>query len=152
MTRSSEATIVTITEQRALGESIARIINRKFDPAPDVRRLTYRECNAVLSPAFIEDADLCILDLFRTYPGGRRAEGVALGEWIARRDRPVLIISPLAIAETIDCHCYWDVSHAEELGLRIARLLARHYEPEDDLATLRRIFGVLMEIPPQHNK
>lgn len=143
--------ILAITEEAACGEALGRIVQGLQGGRFVYRRMTYAQCSAMLSTELIEDVDLFLLDLFRSFPGGMRAEGVAMADRMSRQGKLSLVLSPLMLSKEIESPVYWDLAHRSELGVHISDLLDHPYSPSEVVRPLRTFFGPLLEIPPQHS-
>lgn len=117
--------------------------------APDhALAITYRECEVQLGH-LVEETDLFILELFRHYPGGTRAEGVTLAQRLALRGKASLIVSPLYVP-ALQQSGYWDVACGDTLEERIQKFVANPRLALEKLDELAKYFGAFLEIPPQH--
>lgn len=144
--------IVAITNRTDLAAAIGRAARAAFTDLCEFMAITYAMCPAHLTPRAIEGADLFVIELLRSYPGGLRAEGVALGRRFAAKRKRVLILSPLSLASRLSCQCYWDVAAGESISGRIARLFREPTDAPSELDKLEAVFRPLLAIPPQHGE
>lgn len=114
--------------------------------------LIYSNCIRQLTSDLIAQTDLFVLELFRQYPGGLRAEGVALAEKLARRGKRSLIVSPLFLAQHLRCDCYWDVASKDSLAARVARVGTSARPLSTEIKILLDFFAPHLAIPPQHDR
>jgi hypothetical protein len=111
--------------------------------------ITYTESLALLTPQRVEETDLFILELFRDYPGGHRAEGVVLAErW--RYRKPFLIVAPLHVAHQVQCLGYWDTAAEDSLVGRIRRILSFPERCNEGFERIQERFAQMLALPPQH--
>lgn len=110
--------------------------------------ITYQECEIQLGH-LVGETDLFILELFRHYPGGMRAEGVTLAQRLALRGKASLIVSPLYVPALHQLG-YWDVACADTLEEHIQKFVANPGFAMEKLDELVNYFGGLLDIPPQH--
>ena len=143
--------VVVITDSTELGRWIQRILDLRFAATAAVFSITYSESNVLLTPDRIKETSLFVLELFRSYPGGLRAEGLVLADrW--RRHKPCLVVSPLHLAAELRCEGYWDTASEDTLAARaerIVRLPERRYGGFDRML---HCFEPMLKIPPQHEK
>nr|VFK24710.1 MAG: hypothetical protein BECKMB1821G_GA0114241_100946 [Candidatus Kentron sp. MB]VFK27022.1 MAG: hypothetical protein BECKMB1821I_GA0114274_10026 [Candidatus Kentron sp. MB]VFK74938.1 MAG: hypothetical protein BECKMB1821H_GA0114242_101247 [Candidatus Kentron sp. MB] len=138
-----------ITDQEALGISLTRILRAVMDRNAQVFSITYAESPALLTPQRINDTDFLVLELFRDYPGGIRAEGLVLAErWMYRK--PFLIVSPLHVSREIRCPGYWDTQAKDCLAQRIRYLISAPKECVKRFEQIKERFGRFLTLPPQH--
>ena len=100
-------------------------------PTPwQIQQTTYDRFGSLLSPRLFQTTSLIILDLFRTYPTGLRAEGVAVAETLARFQLKALIVSPLALGVNPQVTSYWVLSSGISLPDCVRNLLREERDPE----------------------
>lgn len=146
MRRTTQAVLI-IADDQALADSLLRIV-RTHRPDDLLSTMTYGKLSAELS-ARLRDRDVFILGLLRQYPGGLRAEGIALSELLLSRGKKVLVISPLHIEQLADNPMYWDTASKAPLVSRISHMMDRPLR-RDLLAELKHVFSRMLAIPPQH--
>lgn len=138
-----------ITNHEPLGLSLTRVARAAVGQDAPVFSITYAESLALLTPQRIKETDLFILELFRDYPGGRRAEGVVLAErW--RYRKPFLIVSPLYLAQQIQYPGYWDTAAKDSLTDRIHHLYNSPQQCNEGFDRMKARFMRMLELPPQH--
>jgi hypothetical protein len=143
--------ILILTDLHPLGTALARLLQPELPPHARTFHLLYSECPVYLSLERIRDTRLFILDLFRTYPGGMRAEGVALALQLVRLKKQFLVVSPLSLGRRVNIETYWDLDSEESLVDRILRLARSQDAPGDLPRRTVDIFGPLLRVPPQHS-
>ncbi|MCB1102297.1 MAG: hypothetical protein KDL10_08035, partial [Kiritimatiellae bacterium] len=79
--------ILIITDDQALAHSLLRLARTVFTEG-SVKASIYAKTPGLLS-ARLADTDIFILGLLRQYPGGLRAEGVALAGLLIPRGKKV---------------------------------------------------------------
>nr|VFJ45720.1 MAG: hypothetical protein BECKDK2373C_GA0170839_101243 [Candidatus Kentron sp. DK] len=138
-----------LTDSEALGLSLTRVLRATMGRDTSIVSITYAESPALLTPRRIEEANLLVLDLFREYPGGIRAEGVVLAErWMYRK--PFLIVSPLYISQQLRCPGYWDIEAEDSLVDRVQHTLRFPRECTEGFEHVKKRFGRFLALPPQH--
>nr|VFJ43653.1 MAG: hypothetical protein BECKDK2373B_GA0170837_100616 [Candidatus Kentron sp. DK] len=138
-----------LTDSEALGLSLTRVLRVAMGRDAPVFSLTYAESPALLTPQRIDESDVLVLDLFREYPGGIRAEGVVLAErWMYRK--PFLIVSPLSISQQLRCPGYWDIEAEDSLVHRVQHTLRFPRECTEGFEHVKKRFGRFLALPPQH--
>jgi hypothetical protein len=131
-------------------ESVIRVVHAQIPSGVQCLSLTYSRCTSQLTDDLIAGVDLFVLDLLRHYPGGIRAEGVALAHQLWKRGKSSLIISPLHCARANLFPLYWDAASSDSLENRIALCLQSDVDPKSPLMTLQSVFKSLLDLPPQH--
>ena len=104
-------------------QTIAAILSAAAEPSWAIRQTTYARFASILSPRLLQDTDLTVLDLWRRYPSGLRAEGLAVAETLARLGGKALVVSPLALPVRPEDSSYWDLASGVCLPERIRQLL-----------------------------
>ncbi len=143
--------ILAITDRESLGAAVQRLLRAKLGNAVAVSAFTYFESLTFLTPERVADTDLFVLELFRHYQGGLRAEGMVLAQRLVRRGKRTLVISPLSLGRQKNCRGYWDVASSDTLAERLQELiLSGHLTPQSEWDYLRRCFSSFLDLPPQH--
>lgn len=117
------AEIMIVGDTPAFGKMVAAILRSGEIETVRLRHTTYESFRGMLSPRLIRGTDLFILDLWRTYSTGLRAEGLAVAEELIRHRALPLVVSPLSFGSETSLSWYWDVASADALGDRCRRLL-----------------------------
>jgi hypothetical protein len=142
--------VLVLTDTEDLRETVDRLIRRCLGPEASVSSVQYARSDVFLTPARIESSTFFVLDLLRRYPGGLRAEGVALAERLVLRAKRVLVFSPLSLADEVRLDAYWDLASPDTLGERVAGLISRPVPPAEQWDRLVVPLRHLLRIPPQH--
>jgi hypothetical protein len=142
--------ILVISDNEALMDSVIRVAQAHTLAGVQCLSLAYSRCTSQLTDALIDRVDLFILDLLRHYPGGMRAEGVALAHRLCRRGKRVLVISPLHCANDETAQVYWDTASKDALGSRIAECLKSGESQRALINAMSVRFAPLLDLPPQH--
>ncbi len=138
-----------ITNNELLGLSLTRVARAAVGQDAPVFSITYAESLALLTPQRIRETDFFILELFRDYPGGRRAEGVVLAKrWMYRKS--FLIVSPLHVSQQIQCPGYWDTEAKDSLVDRIHQIMSTPRYCNEGFDRMKERFMRMLELPPQH--
>lgn len=123
MIRQPRAHIVVVGDTPAFGKTVAAILTHS-DSTARLRHTTYENFIGLLTPRLIRDTDIFLLELWRTYPMGLRAEGMSVAEVLIQRRAVPLVISSLAFGPELDLPWYWDLGSVDTLVQR-CQLLGR---------------------------
>ncbi len=122
--------ILILGDTSLFSQAISGILSN-LTPTPwQIQQTTYDRFSYLLSPRFLQATNLIIVDLWRTYPTGLRAEGVAVAETLARFQLKALIVSPLALGVNPQVNSYWDLSSRISLPDCVRNLLREERDPE----------------------
>jgi len=122
--------ILIVGDTPLFSQAIAGILSN-LTPTPwQIQQTTYDRFSSLLSPRLLQATNLIIVDLWRTYPTGLRAEGVAVAETLARFQLKALIVSPLALGVSPPVSSYWDLSSGISLPDCVRNLLREDRAPE----------------------
>lgn len=105
------------------GHTVTKILKMESRDAWDIRHTTYPSLRGILTPRFLREIDCFVLELFRTYPTGIRAEAIPVAEELGRLQVRTMIVSPLALGEIAAADGYWDTGTHGRISDRIERLL-----------------------------
>ena len=142
--------VLALTDSRALGCALLRMIEygvRRFEFCC----LTYDEAPFLLTSGLLDRADLILLELFRSYPAGRRAEGVAVGEKLAARGKRCLVISAGGYSGSLESRIYWEPRCADTLPSRIVSLLDSMPDSLVEIQILKHHFEPFLSVPLHHS-
>jgi len=146
---SARSPLVTvITDGDALCDVLIRHARAVFGEN-SVRGFLYSQSEVYL-PRLLDECELFILELFRNYPGGLRAEGVALGNNLVQRGKRTLIFSPLSLSGIISSRFYWDTTDSRSPREALKDLLGQDSGSREDWRRIREVFAKHLPIPPQH--
>lgn len=112
--RNGGKRLLIVGDTPQFGRTISLILepqNQKWS----IRHTTYEGFRGMLSPRLFQETDLFVLDLWRTYPTGIRAEGIAVAEQLARQHAKSLVVSPLSIGRGEGTPGYWDIGSQHSL-------------------------------------
>ncbi len=141
--------ILILTNTKALGSALMLAAKAAVNDERPIFAMTYQESIALLTTQRIRETGFFILDLFRNYPGGQRAEGIVLAKrWMPRI--PFLVVSPLYLSAKLGCPGYWDVSADDPLTERMRQI---SFDPQiciRGFEKLEQSFSGYLELPPQH--
>lgn len=122
--------ILIVGDTPLFSQAIAGILSN-LTPTPwQIQQTTYDRFSSLLSPRLLQATNLIIVDLWRTYPTGLRAEGVAVAEALARFQLNALIVSPLALSLNPPVSSYWDLASGISLPDCVCNLLREDRAPE----------------------
>lgn len=141
--------VLAITDSVEMGFCLQSILSRDFGGRVNVFSMTFAECQTFLTAKRIEETDLFVLELFRSYAGGPRAEGVVFARRLRHRTR-FLIISALHLSKELKCFRYWDTAAEDTLGERARDVLNAPDVYADGLDRLEKCFERLLKVPQQH--
>ena len=149
MTSMASRNVLIITDSVELGLSIQRVLSKGLSTTAAVFSITYPESKVFLTPGRVEETSLFILELFRSYPGGLRAEALVLADrW--RKRKPSLVVSSLYLSRELRCVGYWDVAADDMLVSRVERIMRFPERCFEGFDRLFHFFEPLLSIPPQH--
>ena len=115
--------VLIVGDTAAFGRVISAIMDSEDLDRPIIRHTTYDSFQGMLIPRVLRETNLFVLELWRTYSTGLRAEGLAVAEELIRQRSLPLVVSPLAFADTLDLAWYWDMAARDSLAARCKRLL-----------------------------
>lgn len=121
--RRRRSEVLIVGDTAAFGRVISAIMESEDLDRPIIRHTTYDSFQGILIPRVLRETDLFVLELWRTYSTGLRAEGLAVAEELIRQRSLPLVVSPLAFAEALDLAWYWDMAARDSLAARCKRLL-----------------------------
>jgi len=114
---------LVIGDTRAFGRVIRTLLEPIVAQTGPLTETTYDDCRGLLTGRVLQGTALFVLELWRSYPTGWRAEGVAVAEQLMRIGALPLIVSPLSQGAELDALCYWDLGSRDALSDRVARVL-----------------------------
>lgn len=134
-----------------------RTISLILDDAPNqkwtIRHTTYEGFRGMLSPRLFQETDLFVLDLWRSYPTGIRAEGIAVADQLARQHAKSLVVSPLSIGQGEDTPAYWDIASSTSLIQHCDRLLRdKGRKPKAVPENLKNLLRNFLAAPAGHEE
>ena len=97
MVRGLAGQSCAVGDSQAFGRTISAIRSDEAGDRWRIRHVTYEGFRGLLSERLLRETDLFVLDLWRTYPTGLRAEGGAVAEELAKQRCRSLIVSPLCL-------------------------------------------------------
>jgi len=143
-----------IGDTRAFGSVIRALLEPIAVQTGPVTETTYEDCRGVLTSRMLRETALFVLELWRSYGTGWRAEGVAVAEQLMRIGAAPLIVSPLSLGGKLDASCYWDLASRDDLAERIATALqagvSRSLSPYEEIESVKRIFREHLAKPVGH--
>lgn len=142
--------ILILTDGQSLGLSLARLVNFVLGQTHEAYCVTYGEGRQLLSRDLLDAADLVLIELFRSYPAGQRAEGIAVADSLLARSIRCLIVSPIGVAHPPDCDAYWEPPCRDSLSQRARRVLESKPVPPGDLLQLKARFEEYLRHPVKH--
>jgi hypothetical protein len=149
VTSITSQNILIITDNVELGLSIQRVLSTGLSTTAAVFSITYPESKVLLTPRRVEETSFFVLELFRSYPGGLRAEALFLADrW--RKRKPSLVVSPLYLSKELRCVGYWDVAADDMLVTRVERIMRFPERCFEGFDRLFHYFKPLLTIPSQH--
>lgn len=108
--------LLIVGDTPQFGRTVSQILAAGDSLAWSIRHTTYDGFRGMLSPRLLRETDLFVLDLWRSYPTGIRAEGVAVAEQLSRHHSKSLIVSPLSISAEGGISGYWDIASTMPLA------------------------------------
>ncbi|CAG1023378.1 hypothetical protein MTYM_02408 [Methylococcales bacterium] len=147
--RNPLPTVMVITNSEPLSISLINAARLASNPELSAYAITYSESLTFLTPRRVEEIDFFILELFRLYPGGQRAEGLVLADrWKYRKS--FLIVAPLYVSHQIRCPGYWDAAAEDSLVERIHHIMSFPERCLQGFEKLQERFSQMRNLPPQH--
>jgi hypothetical protein len=149
------ANLLIVGDTLHFGRVVAAILGNGALGAARQRHTTYEGFRGMLSPRLLACTDLFVLELWRTYPTGLRAEGLAVAEELIRQRARPLVVSPLALGNESGVPWYWDLGSEDSLEVRCAGLLRiapkrwMHGEASSD--RLKELLGAYLAKPQGHD-
>jgi hypothetical protein len=149
---SSEARLLIVGDTPLFNQTISCLLSNRTSASWSIRQTTYDRFPALLSPRLLHDNDLAVLELWRRYPGGLRAEGLAVAETLARLQLRALVVSPLAVALNPPVAGYWDLATEVSLPDRIEALLRSDQLPAQVLPEeIKQTLAAFLQAPDGHS-
>lgn len=121
--RNGKKRLLIVGDTQQFGRTISLILDDAGNKKWTIRHTTYEAFRGMLSPQLFKETDLFILDLWRSYPTGIRAEGIAAAEQLARQNARFLVVSPLSIGQGEHIPGYWDIASTMPLSQHCEILL-----------------------------
>jgi hypothetical protein len=150
--RDSEARLLIVGDTPLFNQTISRLLSVRTPASWSLRQTTYDRFSSLLSPRLLQDNDLAVLELWRRYPGGLRAEGLAVAETLARLQLRALVVSPLAFALNPPVAGYWDLATEVSLPDRIEALLRSDRLPSQALPEeIKQPLAAFLQAPDGHS-
>lgn len=148
------ANLLIVGDTPHFGRVMAAILGNGTLGAARQRHTTYEGFRGMLSPRLLAGTDLFVLELWRTYPTGLRAEGVAVAEELIRQRARPLVVSPLALGNESGVPWYWDLGSEDSLEARCAGLLRmpprRGIQGDASSDRLKELLGAYLLKPQGH--
>jgi hypothetical protein len=143
--------VVIVGDTLAFGKVLASLLNEGVGQPFHIRHATYENFGRMLGPRILRDTGLFVLELWRTYPTGIRAEGLAVAKELAWWKVPCLVVSPLTLGAEVKASWYWDLGSSESLGERCGKLLrARGGFSLGGFDRLDKLLATYLEKPVGH--
>ena len=142
-------TIVIITDSEGLAIALDRYLRVIFRDEV-LSYLTYRDKSARLSGPLYQQADLFILEMFRSYDSGLRAEAIPVAQVLWKNGKKAVIVSGSAKGEMINSPIYWDLGSRVSLLEVIKGIVDRVINWEDELKKLKEVFKEYCFTPSHH--
>jgi hypothetical protein len=145
--------VLIIGNTPAFGRVTAMAVKSHRLQQVNLRHCVFADLGSILTPGLIRGTELFIVELWRVYRTGLRAEGLAVAEELLRQGATPLIVSPLSIGEDAQTLYYWDLSSPDRIGERCANLLQRGGSGKDrqGLKLLRTLLDAYYEAPAGHD-
>ncbi len=112
--------------------------------------MTYRDKSARLSGALYQQVDLFILEMFRSYDSGLRAEAIPVAQVLWKNGKKAVIVSGSAKGEQIDSPIYWDLGSRVSLLEVIKGVVDQMIDVEKELRKLKEVFKEYCFTPSHH--
>lgn len=99
---------------------------------------------------WIQDADLFVLGLERSYASGTRAEGIKVAERLIHSGKRVLVVGSEASAQHLMSPIYWDIGSEQSFLQTVASCLSTQAPKLDDIPPLSAFFEHRLTVPTGH--
>jgi hypothetical protein len=153
-TRTRTTQVMIVGDTHAFGKVMSEIKARGGSTVAPIRRSTYERFSGMLTQRMLRETDLFVLELWRTYPTGLRAEGLAVAQELRRLRSKALVISPLFVAGEVNLPWYWDLGATDSVDARCTNLLLSSGQTERSeelsLAILRNYLRDYLAKPQGH--
>jgi len=147
MSKAEDADILLIADSRALLGALDASI--QSGEKMRLSGILWSQTPSLLRPELLRSSSLVVVELFRQYQHGKRAEGVVLAErWAGVT--PFLIVAPRFWANEIDCPGYWDAASEDSIGERVRWLLANPEAAAENFDQLKERMRQYLAVPRQH--
>lgn len=154
MATKRTANLLIVGDTHHFGRVVAAILGSGALAASRQRNTTFEGFRGMLSPRLLGSTDLFVLELWRTYPTGLRAEGLAVAEELIRQRVRPLVVSPMALGNESSVLWYWDLASPDSLADRCERLLrggwAGFGKNMESVAKLKNLLGPYLLKPQGH--
>jgi hypothetical protein len=94
---AGDATSILIVGSEEFGQVAEGVLKTTLPASSFVRSVSWEAATPIWSNRLFQETDLFILEMFRQYPTGFRAEGLIAGAMIAEKGAKPLIVSPFQI-------------------------------------------------------
>ncbi len=149
--RNGGKRLLIVGDTPQFGRMISLILDDAQGQKWSIRHTTYEGFRGMLSSRLFQETDLFVLDLWRSYPTGIRAEGVAVAEQLAKQHAKSLIVSPLSIGSEVDMPGYWDMASSTSMTQRCDALLRdKGRKPQSLSEILKNVLGPYLAAPSGH--
>jgi hypothetical protein len=151
--RNGGKRLLIVGDTPQFGRTISLILDDAQNQKWTIRHTTYEGFRGMLSLRLFQETDLFVLDLWRTYPTGIRAEGIAVAEQLARQHAKSLVVSPLSIGRGQDAPGYWDMASSTSLIQHCDMLLRdKRRKPQALPENLKSVLRHFLEAPSGHRE
>lgn len=142
-------TIVTITDSEGLAIALHRFLRCTYSDDIESYYMTYRNKSARLSLVY-KQADLFILEMFRSYDLGLRAEAIPVAENLWNNGKKAVIVCGSAKGENIRSSIYWDLGSRASFCELLKKINTQVIDWKEELSKLKEIFKEYCFSPSHH--
>lgn len=143
-------TIVTITDSEGLAIALDRYLRCTYSDDIESYYMTYRNKSAQLSGALYKQADVFILEMFRSYDLGLRAEAIPVAENLWDNGKKAVIVCGSAKGEKIRSPIYWDIGSRVSFYELLESINTQVIDWKKELSKLKEIFKEYCFTPSHH--
>ena len=143
-------TIVTITDSEGLAIALNRYLRCMHGDDIESCYMTYQNKSAQLSGALYQQADVFILEMFRSYDLGLRAEAIPVAENLWNNGKKAVIVCGSAKGENIRSSIYWDMGSRVSFCELLKGVTTQVIDCENELSKLKEIFKEYCFTPSHH--
>lgn len=148
---SQHQEILLLGDRPEFGSVVSKLLKEPF-PSAHISFATYDVGKGMMTSRRLAGTNLFILDLWRQYTCGLRAEGIATAKILQRRQVAHLIISPLAFSKLSPLPNYWDLASALSLPEKVQNLLmTKQAIAHNSFKLLEQHFHAYLNVPTGHD-
>jgi len=147
---SERADIFIIGDRPEFGRVVSELI-RQGEPEWGVRHATYEQSRGIWGRTLLKENDLFVLELFKRYETGLRAEGIGVARKLLEAGTSFVIVAPFDF-RTAELLCFWaPESPRDFLDVCKDQIESSPYEQEVRLDLASTGLGRFLTVPTGHS-